>query len=421
MKNFFLILLALSALSGCESVRKASNQNLSGIYRRDASVIHPQFSIFHQTDSTSEFYFKVNSKELLYTKEPNSTDFTAQLLVSYQLAASFESPQVIDSASVKFTDMNNLRGIKDITGELRFKAAIGKTYLLEVTITDMNRNQSSKSYINIDKSNRLNKQNFMVRLKDTDVPLFNDYVQSGQKLSVTYNTHAPKLFVHYYKRDFPLAAPPFSLDPVKPFEYQADSSFTLILNENNSADIKLTREGFYHFQADTTKKEGLTLYKFYDEFPEIKTAEHLTLPLRYINSKQEYDDLINNKNKKGAVDNFWLKAAGSPERAKEIIRKFYNRVRDSNIYFTSYLEGWKTDRGMIYIIYGSPNVIYKNSFSETWTYGEENNFMSLNYTFTKVTNPFSDNDYILDRSSIYKNSWSRAVDIWRQGRVYLEN
>jgi hypothetical protein len=96
-------------------------------------------------------------------------------------------------------------------------------------------------------------------------------------------------------------------------------------------------------------------------------------------------------------------------------------VQDANYYFTSYLEGWKTDRGMVYLIYGSPNVIYRTLNSETWIYGEENNVNSLSYSFTKVNNPFTNNDYTLERSVVYKQSWITAVDIWRQGRTYLQD
>jgi hypothetical protein len=35
-----------------------------------------------------------------------------------------------------------------------------------------------------------------------------------------------------------------------------------------------------------------------------------------------------------------------------------------------------------------------------------------------VDNPFSDNDFKLQRSPGYKSNWYRAVDAWRSGRVY---
>jgi GWxTD domain-containing protein len=144
-------------------------------------------------------------------------------------------------------------------------------------------------------------------------------------------------------------------------------------------------------------------------------------PLRYITSKKEYQALLDDSDLKGALDQFWLENATNPERAKELIKHFYNRIEYANIYFSSFDEGWKTDRGMTYLIFGPPNVIYKNSNSESWVYGEDNNYMSVNFVFSKVINPFSDNDYRLNRSSVYKSHWYRAVDSWRQGRVFLNN
>ena len=42
----------------------------------------------------------------------------------------------------------------------------------------------------------------------------------------------------------------------------------------------------------------------------------------------------------------------SLERAKELIKNYYGRLQHANLFFTSYLEGWKTDRGMIFMIFG---------------------------------------------------------------------
>ena len=124
------------------------------------------------------------------------------------------------------------------------------------------------------------------------------------------------------------------------------------------------------------------------------------------------------ENKKDAIDNSWLKITGNPDRGKSIIKKYYSRVQSANKHFASYIDGWKTDRGMIYIVYGPPDVVYRGSAMESWTYGEEGNLISLNFTFLKTPNPISDNDFVLDRSPIYKNSWYLAVDAWRQGIIY---
>jgi GWxTD domain-containing protein len=276
--------------------------------------------------------------------------------------------------------------------------------------------------LSIDKSNGLNRQNFLVTSKTTGAPIFGNLVKTAQELTVQYKAKmSVNVFVRCYYRTFPLAAPPFSLTEPRPFQYQPDSTYMLQLSADGKVDFTVPKEGFYHLQLDTTKREGVTLYNFYGDYPQITKAEEMVFPLRFITSNQEYDDLIASTNKKAAIDKFWLNATGNPERGRDVIRKFYNRVQDANVFFSSYLEGWKTDRGMIYLIYGNPNVIYRTANSETWIYGEENNINSLSYSFTKLNNPFTDNDYMLERSVVYKQSWYTAVDIWRQGRTYLQD
>jgi GWxTD domain-containing protein len=143
-------------------------------------------------------------------------------------------------------------------------------------------------------------------------------------------------------------------------------------------------------------------------------------PMRYVTTKQEFAEIENSKILKDAIDSYWLKCSGSKERARQVIKVFYNRTYLSNEYFSSYDMGWKTDRGLIYIAFGSPTNIYKDNVSEVWVYGEDNSVRSLNFTFTKVINPFSDNDYSLNRSEAYKDSWYRVVEGWRQGRLINE-
>ena len=96
-------------------------------------------------------------------------------------------------------------------------------------------------------------------------------------------------------------------------------------------------------------------------------------------------------------------------------------MHESNKLFTSFQEGWKTDRGMIYIVFGAPNKVTKTKNGEIWTYGVSGNSASVVFSFLKIINPFTENDYYLERSESYKEPWYQAVDMWRQGRIYLDN
>jgi GWxTD domain-containing protein len=138
-------------------------------------------------------------------------------------------------------------------------------------------------------------------------------------------------------------------------------------------------------------------------------------------NKEEFESCKNANDKKAAIDNFWITIAGSKERARELLKRYYGRVKEANKYYSSYTQGWKTDRGIIFIVFGPPTSVYKNKNNETWVYGIESNPNSVHFNFIKTKNPFSDNDYILERSVYLKDPYYTAVDYWRQGRIYLQH
>ncbi|HTL82971.1 MAG TPA: GWxTD domain-containing protein, partial [Bacteroidia bacterium] len=149
------------------------------------------------------------------------------------------------------------------------------------------------------------------------------------------------------------------------------------------------------------------------------TAEQLVYPLRYLTTKQEYAAMDTATNKKEAVDKFWLNACGSQERARLVIRDFYNRVGAANKLFSTEREGWKTDRGMIYLIFGPPSNVYKTANEETWMYGSDIGSGNITFIFDRSgTDIFSQEDFMLERNESMNVIWIQAVDSWRQGHVY---
>jgi GWxTD domain-containing protein len=419
-KTIFYIFILLFTVA-CGTSQKTSINEPNNTYKHDEKTIHPQFVVFNVTDSVSELHFKIATKELLYTR-PDGVNFSTNVLISYRLFNSYDLKTITDSNSVRLLDVNNNNADKYLIGKINVKAFPTNNYYLRVTVLDINKNVDVTTVILINKESDLNRQCFLVKSKINDAPIFQNYVKSEDELTISYKLKiGVNAYVRYYNRDFPTAAPPFSAYESKPFQYKPDSTYVIELSPLGEMNFKATKKGFYHIQLDTTNQEGITLYNFSELFPEIKKAEDMIPPLRFITSKDEYDELTNSINKKVAIEKFWLSSTGDNDRAKEVIRKYYNRVQDANKNFTSYLEGWKTDRGMIYLIYGSPNSIYRSENYESWTYGESNNINSLQFSFSKVNNPFTDNDFLLDRSFAYKQSWYIAVDIWRQGRTYLQN
>jgi GWxTD domain-containing protein len=138
------------------------------------------------------------------------------------------------------------------------------------------------------------------------------------------------------------------------------------------------------------------------------------MPLRYLTTYKEFKTIINEKNKQKAVEDFWIKISGNKERARRMIGLYYNRVQQANMLFYSDREGWMTDRGMIFIVFGSPDVVYRDSDMETWIYGYQKNNKNLRFDFYKTDNPFTNSDYLLNRSPIYNSPWNISLEIWRR-------
>jgi GWxTD domain-containing protein len=415
---FFIISVLLH--TACTSTKQLSTQNLVYLYKT-TTELKPEFIIYHLNATHSRIYFRVPKKEISFQKKSIDDDEQARLRVSAKLLYGYDNEMAIDTASAFYTKFNsdviNIKGIEFIYDSLDIRIQSGNNYLLHIMFAELNQSKFYTINIGIEKSSINNRQQFKIT-DENNLPIFNYILKKDDIVNIQHYKNVNHFYVRYYKREFPIAAPAFVTTSFQPFNYKADSVFSLELI-NNQTQFTPLNEGFYHIQLDTINdKEGLTFFVFGKYFPEISTPENMLEPLRFITSREEYDNIQMAENVKLHVEKFWLNAGGSPDRAKELIKKYYGRVYQANLYFTSYKEGWKTDRGMIFLIFGLPNVINRTNSSEVWIYGEENNMMSLNFTFYKVTNPFTANDYILDRSIIYKNIWYRGVESWRQGRIY---
>ena len=93
----------------------------------------------------------------------------------------------------------------------------------------------------------------------------------------------------------------------------------------------------------------------------MRSPDVMIEPLAYLASQDELDTLRFALKQKMALDDFWIKMGGNVDKARELIRIYYTRVLYSNFYFSSYKEGWRSERGMIYIIYGPPDKVYKTT------------------------------------------------------------
>ena len=247
-----------------------------------------------------------------------------------------------------------------------------------------------------------------------DVPIFDNFVKEGTDFRIVsvYNQDS-SAYLYYYSHDFEPNPPPMSTgggDVQKSLEI--DSLFQISLGET----LAFEEEGMYFVQTDTTLLSGLSFRVESEYYPRLVAIEKVIEPLRYISTSEEMDQLTENDESKKALDQYWLKMTRSQERAKEIIRNYYRQVTKANQLFTSYKEGWKTGQGMIYVLYGQPDAVYRDNDRETWVYNADRNLVDLSFTFSQVKNIFTHSYYNLVRDEDYKRFWYRNIDLWRKGR-----
>ena len=96
------------------------------------------------------------------------------------------------------------------------------------------------------------------------------------------------------------------------------------------------------------------------------------------------------------------------------MRSYFRRVELANRYFTSYKEGWKTDRGMIYIIFGKPDTVFRFNDREVWDY--KNDRLEISFTFSRSSSLFDPDNFVLIREKKYENAWYEMIDLWRNAR-----
>jgi GWxTD domain-containing protein len=228
--------------------------------------------------------------------------------------------------------------------------------------------------------------------------------------TVSFSDTVDRWVVSYYNDNFPAAAPAFSEGQGKVSKGMAsDSAFVFSGDE----PLKFFSKGLFLFQKDTMSSAGFAI-RAENDFPRYSLVQNLSAPLIYICTKQEYDKLELAKGDKKIFDRTVLSITRDAERARNLIRTYFRRVEIANILFTDFKEGWKTDRGMIYIIFGLPQEVFRFNDREVWTY--KNEAFNVTFNFTRAPSIFAPDNYVLIRDAKYRATWYEVIDLWRNVR-----
>ncbi len=187
--------------------------------------------------------------------------------------------------------------------------------------------------------------------------------------------------------------------------------FDLDVSENLTRHykrIKLDNElkqGFYNLKLLALKPEVLAHYSELDYlaiterslkyYPLVSgySIDDLDKAIKYLRYVAEQSDIeyiesaTNFEEKQKRFKEFWKNLDPSPNTERnEAFDQYYARIDYVNKNFKSYNEGWLTDMGMVYIIYGPPTFVDQPAYYNQrgsyikWTYSNNRIFIFIDYT-----------------------------------------
>ena len=426
------IALVCFVVLSCGTTRTAfDSKDLSYLYNPSKNPINPRYNVTNQSDELSVLAIKFFSTELHFSEANPQGVPMAMLLITVKLYNTSQGRSLADTAYYNINIVKE-EGRPEYVYNIPLKVVTGAEYLAEVKILDRIRLQVVQAFVPFNTLSYTNKYNFKAQGHFARNDLFTPVLRNNEYVNLIYlKPPIDSLFISFYKPFREVPYPPSMMLPERTLDYGPDT--VIAVQYSDTLPLMFPREGIFLCSTSRDIKDGFTFYNFGTSFPAVNDPGLMIEPLAYLATEDEMNTMRSAPKPKLALDDFWIKCGGNVERSRELIRIFYTRVQYSNYYFTSYKEGWLTERGMIYIMYGPPDKVYKTSDGERWGYIQpviksswgtryrvKQNY--LYFSFKKKADIFSDNDYYISRSETLVTFWEQAVASWRKGIVFrLDN
>ena len=399
--------LTLLVLTGC-SVSSLQSPSQRRPYDRESSSLHPDVTVHRKlTEDAMDVYISIPREELLYSRLDSRSPFVAQL----QIKVEDTTWHVLDTAWADAPPM--LRKVWTY-------ASLPSKSGVNIEVVDVLRSANWSKRIPSGTSSKWDAQDILIWSQMNDWPVAGENAAVGDTLEIRIPsgrhapTPAPFLWTVQHRQALQeMPPPPYSntrmrwdtLTPSFLGKTQADSMLVL-----------LVQEGTTLLNLDNSEL-SLRFHGRRPNFPALTESQDLIAPLRYIASRSEFQRLTTAEHPKLALDDFWLKCSSSPESARSLLQTYYARVEEANAAFSGLTEGWRTDRGMIHVVFGVPQRIRKDAWNEFWVYGEEGTANALMFHFRRRGLALDGNAFELQRSLQFRSVWERGVGNWRNGRV----
>ncbi len=416
MKNvqlFIITIISLVFLASCATSNKIDKYNNASSYVDDFPDHFMQYQIYHQNDSLSELSVRIDAEKIPSLKK-KQVDVYSLMRLTFGVYTSMNKQDIVQSASYKLSDIIAYEDINKAASEIQIPLHLedNKHYVVLLSVQDQVNKRNYFKLIRIDK-NKNSAENFRL-LNENNTTFWGNWIEPKERIKLQYRyANIPSVLVDYYRAEFSPAIPPFvenisnDIGDKKPFE-----QYEIALSQGYSSLIQPPHKGVYAIKDKNQSNYIKAFPQFYSDYPLKLTDAQKVFTLRYLNNKKEFKLMLQDE-AKHTVEEFWFFEDRTKERSAEMMGSYYARVIRANQLFTTYKEGWKTDRGMIFMVYGPPDFVYNEADREIWDYGDEADYNNLRFEFIIQTSSFNTQEFILLRSDSFRESWYSAVENWR--------
>jgi GWxTD domain-containing protein len=399
--------LIIASLSGCGASGTSLGKSNQRPYDFEAHILHPRCAVLPAGIDSVDVYLDWSREEALFLRDSPQSPFTANLQLK---AGTFEvtwSDTLVDFAPRR--DRKQWRvSLAEFASEWN-----QSTNLIPIQLDDLHRNATATWSVPLPQPG-IPRTPF----RSDGWPVHDGFAIAGDTL---FFESAPGSRWQHASIEVP------GVMPAPPFSQVKDKSDTLqpaIRSDWNTDDTGwsgyIVQPGINVVGQPTSSGTLRVAHRIVgttEDHPLVRDLQLMIQSSRYITSRKEYERMVNASDPKAALDAFWLSCGNEKEASATLIATYYGRVEEANRYFSGVHPGWRTDRGMVHIVFGVPNKVRRGSDSEWWVYGEEGSANAFVFRFLHVEHPWDSEFYVLSRSIQFRSPWDRMVTNWRNGRI----
>ena len=393
-------------LTACQNASIQSSTK-SRPYDRNATGIQPEVTLHRSLDANGQpqvdLYLSIERRSLLYSRAHSKAPFVASLSVNLD-------GQTWALADTAWDDTPRL---------LRAKWTLERDIASNratVVVEDVQRKSQWVQSLPWSSLPQLIRQDFLVWSEQDAWPTPNQNVAVGDTLLLAFPPKAQDEVWNVELVNAPSSLPPPPYSNARWALDTLNASPIASLVPGASVVEWIVPWGTTLWRSDN-QPVTLLLHGRRTRFPDMVEPPFMIEPLRFIASRSEYKALTEASHPKLAMDQFWLACGKNPDKARMLLQTYYERVEEANHAFSGVLEGWRTDRGVVHVVFGVPDRVRRDRWNEYWIYGEEGTANALTFHFRRRNLPFDDNFFELQRSFQFRSPWDRAISNWRNGRV----